>query len=587
MRSILNNMNLRNKFLISSLFLAFIAITLTSALTSEVFIRRLRENAIAYTQSLTEQISANIEYKTAVYEQTLVLTARTRDLFENSTREDGVERRYYIDDVRKFCVESILQNKQIDTIYIQDRYGYSYYVNNNLTVMDHTNSPVHRYITENISQLRNNWGISQWTAFDEDPDQPVLISTIFDFDTLEFLGVVAITFSPDFFSTFYQSANLDYPDNVLVFNTDDDLLSCGEAGRPLADACRQLLDSEERLGYSYVPVNGRTYMVSFCRSSEPKWVSFYIEEAPGIGQSIARVAPGIILLCIAIFALSAIVAFFFSSGITTNIRLLLENIEAIEQSDFSVRLTPTSRDEIGRLALKFNDMTNKLQELIRQITEEKLAKQKTEYLALQAEYKALQCQINSHFIYNALESINSQAKLSQNLLISRVVVALGNLVRVYMRPNRQFTPLREEIDNVKDYLFIQQTIMGNRIEIVYDIDERLLEVNVPLLILQPLAENAIQHGIEELSEGGIICITVYRQGDSLFLIVSDNGKGMPANLIRHLLSEDEPEDGHIGIRSVNKRIRMLYGAPYGLSLNSSQNGTEAIIEIPLKGGALC
>ena len=71
------------------------------------------------------------------------------------------------------------------------------------------------------------------------------------------------------------------------------------------------------------------------------------------------------------------------------------------------------------------------------------------------------------------------------------------------------------------------------------------------------------------------------------MIVSDNGKGMPANLIRHLLSEDEPEDGHIGIRSVNKRIRMLYGAPYGLSLNSSQNGTEAIIEIPLKGGALC
>ena len=151
MRSILNNMNLRNKFLISSLFLAFIAITLTSVLTSEVFIRRLRENAIAYTQSLTEQISANIEYKTAVCEQTLVLTARTRGLFENSTREDGVERRYYIDDVRKFCVESILQNKQIDTIYIQDRYGYSYFVNNNLAVKDHTNSPVHRYITENIS----------------------------------------------------------------------------------------------------------------------------------------------------------------------------------------------------------------------------------------------------------------------------------------------------------------------------------------------------------------------------------------------------------------------------------------------------
>lgn len=209
----------------------------------------------------------------------------------------------------------------------------------------------------------------------------------------------------------------------------------------------------------------------------------------------------------------------------------------------------------------------------------------------QAELTALQSQINPHFLCNTLESIRGQALLDGNKEIAKMMEALASYFRYSISRRGNFVTLREELNNIKNYMMIQRYRFNNRFSleiIVEEEDEKAYDYLIPRLILQPVVENAIYHGLEELSEGGKVVIEVTLTENILILTVSDNGKGMDPRTLSELNARIHSANMEMGkngtgiaLPNIHKRIQLLFGEEYGVNVYSTLNqGTDVEIVLP-------
>lgn len=211
----------------------------------------------------------------------------------------------------------------------------------------------------------------------------------------------------------------------------------------------------------------------------------------------------------------------------------------------------------------------------------------------QAEVLALQNQINPHFLYNTLEAIRSDALLADCEEIAETTEALATFFRYTISNVKEYVTFSDELDNVENYFTIQRCRFGEKIQLELEMEnEELLEARMPKLILQPLVENAVIHGLEGKMEGGIVKITIENSADTLFLRVKDNGLGMTEEetdlLNRSLQREESVQEnfrgkrGGIALKNVNSRIQLMFGEDYGMKLYSSKEvGTECCLTMPL------
>lgn len=287
----------------------------------------------------------------------------------------------------------------------------------------------------------------------------------------------------------------------------------------------------------------------------------------------------IVLIAVGAILISAVLAFYLSVSTTRNIKRLERTMRKVEDGDFEVRITPMGSDEIGILGHRFNTMLDRLQELIDTVYNERLAKQ-------QAQYSVLLAQINPHFLYNTLGTIRWYAKMKQAPDIERMVASLLHLLKASVRKKGEFQSLAEELAYIRSYIEIQKIGYGDAFEVCYEMEDSLLSCRVLHMTLQPLVENSILHGLEMSKGGGRIVIRAFREAADLILEVEDNGVGMDGERIRAILETGErrvtyPGLHSIGVRSVNERFRLYFGAEYGLSYESSPGtGTKAILRLP-------
>ncbi len=275
----------------------------------------------------------------------------------------------------------------------------------------------------------------------------------------------------------------------------------------------------------------------------------------------------------------------FSATITRPIQRLQGMMDAAAQGDLDGILPVTSSDEVGRLTQNFNRMLQRIQALIDDVCDSRLSQLEAEYGQREAELKALQAQINPHFLFNTLGTINSLAVLEDAEAISRVVAILGDFLRYTMNTNQVLVTLGEELEQVKRYISLQKFRFGDRIALAIDVPATLLAHPLIKLTLQPLVENACLHGLENSGErSGRIDIAGRREGGALVIAVADNGAGMsPDKLaeIRAALRPDGTAREHIGLGNVNERIRLRYGRGYGLEIESKEGrGTSVVMRLP-------
>jgi two-component system sensor histidine kinase YesM len=292
---------------------------------------------------------------------------------------------------------------------------------------------------------------------------------------------------------------------------------------------------------------------------------------------ITGISIGIIILLI---LLSSLLYWFYRS-IIGPIEQLTGAFKTIENGELGVVVPHERQDELGFLIKGFNEMSKKTKYLIEYVYKEELALK-------EAKIKALQSQINPHFINNTLEIINWKAQMIGAKEISKMIRALGIIMNASSsRNNAKMVPLKEEIIYMNAYLYILERRFEERLHIVKSIDEKVLECEVPLLLIQPLLENAVVHGIEP-AKGGELVITINEQNEVLYIVIGNNGQALDEEtalyLKRILAGEEIPGKQHsVGIRNVNERIKLIYGEGFGLEIMTNSVGmTESKVTIPFK-----
>ncbi|MCF7753253.1 sensor histidine kinase [Paenibacillus xylanexedens] len=353
-----------------------------------------------------------------------------------------------------------------------------------------------------------------------------------------------------------------------------------ESGRygPGFSSVRTVFDGKESILSQYHLKNYNWSLVSVT-----SWEALSAETNAFAGWSVI-----IILLCL---LAAMIFNLFFMNRITGNIAVLVRFMRRVDDGDFNARVEGKGFDEMQLLAQGFNELLDRIGGLFRRVRAEQEQK-------AQAELRVLQAQIKPHFLFNTLESINGLALRGEGRKVSEMVTRLGNMLRISIQDQEEI-PLGEEIRHLQSYLEIQQYRFSDLFTYEIDIPPHLYSSILLKLTLQPLVENSIQHGFEGITYPGVLRISAYAERDYLVLCVEDNGIGIPQEMLARFeyMAEDPPEDmlaegaeslssiterRGLGLRSVADRIRIQYGAGYGIFICSAPGyGTVIRCIIPL------
>jgi two-component system sensor histidine kinase YesM len=273
-------------------------------------------------------------------------------------------------------------------------------------------------------------------------------------------------------------------------------------------------------------------------------------------------------------------AFFVSSRITRRVSQLSMAMEEVQKGNLETNLTISGKDEISQLARHFNLMVDKIKGLMNEVIVTQKEKR-------QRELQVLQAQINPHFIYNTLDTIQWKALEYGAEDLGDLILALSSFFRISLSKGEEKITLRKELDHVRSYLEIQHYRYSDILKYELDIEEELMEAKLPKIIIQPLVENAIYHGIKPKLTGGTIRISARRIHEDLIIEVEDDGVGMDEEKLMDLDSRifSLKPQGSYGLYNVSERIRLYYGSEYGIRIRSSiGEGTSVTLRLPLEKG---
>lgn len=280
-----------------------------------------------------------------------------------------------------------------------------------------------------------------------------------------------------------------------------------------------------------------------------------------------------------IFFLLLFLSTALAEWLTRPLQALIDAIDKVGGGDFTTQVSSGAVDEFAALNEHFNQMVVRIDQLMEENVQERTHKK-------QAELRALQYQIRPHFMYNTLNTILFSAKMQRNQVLADQLRAFISLLEASIQRHGAFISLREEINLVRDYTSLQKFRYFDCFTVTYDVEADTEDCYVPCLLLQPVVENAVFHGIDTRGTDNLIALRAYIDGDALCLSLHDNGKGMDSEQIQRLLSEDSSEDARrltgIGLRNIRDRLQLYYGANAQFTLISTPGqGTTACFRLPV------
>jgi len=275
--------------------------------------------------------------------------------------------------------------------------------------------------------------------------------------------------------------------------------------------------------------------------------------------------------------LLAMINAFISDKISNPIKRLDGSVREIESGNLDVEIVPSGSYEVEHLGKSIKNMLGRIKVLMSDLVDEHNAKRKSEF-------DTLQSQINPHFLYNTLDIIVWMIENENSDKAVNIVTALAKFFRISLSKGKNIITVKDEVEHVRNYLMIQNMRFKNRFEYSIDVDEEVLSYSSLKLMLQPLVENAIYHGMEFMDGDGEIDVKVFKEDDSLYFTITDNGLGMSEDMVETLLSKDfvpSKKGSGIGVKNVNERIKLYFGSEYGLKVESEPDeGTKITIHLP-------
>jgi sensor histidine kinase YesM len=340
---------------------------------------------------------------------------------------------------------------------------------------------------------------------------------------------------------------------------------------------KSTLQSGQSESHKIVSYKGQKQAVSSKNISKAHWkvvqiipykdmlkkVSYYRNFTIGINIVVL-----VIIICIDIFSINRL---------TKSITKLRDAMQTVKKGKFIHIDIPKTNQEVEELSKDFNIMSTKLNELFEENKRIYEEKQRTKL-------EALQSQIQPHFLFNTLNGIKWLCIMEGAKTAEKMIISLGYILEYSLSKNRDIITLKEEITCLNHYIELQKMRYGEKFAVHFEVEESLYALEVPILFLQPLIENAIIHGLQEQEDLGIITIRIFKNGDKVSILVEDNGCGMDDEQIDKLLASSKKSSG-IGVKNVQERIQLYYGKDSSLNIKRNElGGVTVFIELFMRGG---
>lgn len=441
-----------------------------------------------------------------------------------------------------------------------------------------TDSEPYRYAVEARGQLvwiptycyDEMYGLTEYKKIQY--DYPYLFSAVKQINCLldesENNPILIVSYTPDFFENIFALSSPAATGEVMHYIVDqEEKIVYSKDKNMLTKKFSDLYDGVQigKSGYSQCRIDGTEYILAYDTQSLTGWKQIVVTPSDTYTNVMRKVPQT--LLFITLISSFALIVFlnFISKNITGPLRNVLKGMERLGEGEFMLRLPETEDHEMGILVKKFNEMDMQIHTLIVENYEIKLREK-------EAQLMALNLQMNPHFLYNTLNTINMMAISNQQMDISKALISLAAMLQRALRIKGDKCTVREDIENLRDYLNIMELRFEDAFSVEMKIDEEIMETHVPRLLLQPLVENSITHGFSEMEKKGDIQIQGWKIADGRRVFrVEDNGNGFVQNT----------EEGHVGLSNLRNRLHLMYGEDYFMNIVSKlEVGTVVTIVLP-------
>lgn len=584
--TLMNNLRLRTK-----LFLSFGCVALIPVLIVGVFLtRELRNMAM---DNALEQITANVDrVKKRTGEMLGVPLDIAYRLSNDSRLEEAANHRYesvydvvqaYWDypDFREF----VLLYSEISSIRL--------YIDNP-TILDNW-----EFLQADEKVRQETWyknassrkGLAFWSYIQDTRNGQYYLSLIRKVDFLKqrTSGVLVVNVNTDKLGAIlnqeiFETLIVDENNNIVASNR------AGTLGRTLDDINFNPLSSGGQ-GLYDVTIDGAPFKM-LIDDWQPggtlnslRIISIFSVES--IVEEPNRIISLAATVIISALIMAVLLIYSFSRLLTGRMLHLSKHISKVGSGNLGATLIIDGKDEIGQLARQFNHMVRNINDLMSEVQETTRQKNAIELKQNEIKFKMMASQINPHFLFNALESIRMKALVRGQSDISQVVRLLGKMMRKNLEVGNGRITLQSELETVNCYLVIQKFRYDDRLAYELHVDPMANSVQIPPLIIQPLVENCVIHGLENRMDGGMVRVDIRIEDGQLNVQVSDNGNGISKprmDEIRQMLdNKDDYETNNIGMRNIHLRLQLTYGPACGLTLASQPGfGTQISFSIPLR-----
>ena len=565
-------LKIRNKLLLAFLVLSFVPMLLIASINYGMSKRVLEEKTNRYSHDILLQAAGNIENKLDKIEDisfSILFDTELQSQLQKAKdgRLDAYERSRVQTGVESVLAAQILYHNEIDAAFVASVGGYVY-------ALDKTKQG-YGVLEQEKDTILDAGGSSVWFSC-ENENVVAVARAINSVVTQRTLGYLVMYVDSDFFLDTLADVQSVMGGELCLIDREGLVL----AGRESAPTNVVMDMTHEAFAESYsfnaYKLDGQSVYRAASERMENGWRIVATVPVQAYEREIISLRNLTLLITMVLFLLTILCAWQVSGSISQPIQNLTQAMTRFGGGDLTVRYATTAKDEVGLCAEAFSKMAENIGQLIEKVYAEQLMKR-------DAELKTLRMQINPHFLYNTLDTINWMARTSGNTDICVMVKSLGDLMRATINGG-DFISIRDEMKSLGNYLTIQEYRYKDKFQTIFEIAPDTEELYIPKMILQPLVENAIYHGIEPLFEPGWIKITTVRKEHLLQIEVSDNGAGMSEETVQQLLNGQDNNlsgRGSIGVQNVIKRVKKLYGENYGLTITSDfGEGTTIHMDLP-------
>lgn len=594
--------NIRSKLLVSFSLVIIISVAFVTYFPIKAYSQRLESNSIKYSNQVISNYIGNINnyiYELERVTDSILYNFYIQRYLINNNSEENADQSTVDSDVLYSDLyqgsTDVLSNiiklrSDISSIFILNNEGVSLYKSRykNLDLSKVNQRVLSQKNEMAISDSKILYDIDDIDYFD-DLFTTFSISRVLErYDGQGNLGIIHMDSNLSVFKELGDSIVLDDSTTLIVI----DQLGRYIYHKPMAANLKKaiFLDSEQFAmsvinqsanhledGFFIENINNEDYHIVFQSIEETGWLVATITPHNTILSEVNEIRNSIILISLISLLIILLITYIIATRITKPIITLKKSMDLADHNQFNTMVKVTSNDEIGDLSASFNHMITRIKSLMDELVKEQAEKRN-------AEIKVLQDQINPHFLYNTLDTIIWMTETNDENTVP-MIEALSQLFRISLSRGQEFITIQEELEHIRNYLYILKLRYLDKFEYDIHTDPLLLNHKIPKIILQPLIENAIYHGIKNISNKGHIQIDASISGDKIIISITDNGIGMDEETCKKLLNNEVAEvkqsGSGVGIRNVNQRIKLYFGEDYGLEYHSAQgHGTTVMVILP-------